>query len=62
MDTSRLLEIQKSNENIPVYFNNHIVWINHINTKQEIAKIIDLDILEIYVVPIRKLSEGNNNL
>ena len=62
MDTNRLLEIKKSNENITVYFNNHIVWIDHINTKQEIAKIIDLDILETYVVPIRKLSEENNIL
>lgn len=62
MNTSRLLEIQKSNENIPVYFNNHIVWIDYINTKQEIAKIIDLDILETYVVPIHKLSEENNIL
>lgn len=62
MDINRLLEIKKSNENITVYFNNHIVWIDHINTKQEIAKIIDLDILETYVVPIHKLSEENTIL
>jgi H-type small acid-soluble spore protein len=61
METTRTMEIKNSDYITTVFFNNHEVWISSVDSKSDIAQILDLQTGETYVVHCRKLYEQINN-
>jgi H-type small acid-soluble spore protein len=57
METNRIIEIKNSTFNTSVFYNNHEVWISSIDSKNDIAQVLDLQTGETYVVHCRKLTE-----